>query len=48
MVLTQELDAKLNPCTYVYTDNFSEAVSRKVRYENPKRFVWESKDAKSA
>jgi putative DNA primase/helicase len=31
---------------YLYTDNFGEVVYRKVRYENPKRFVWESRDAK--
>ncbi len=33
------------PNTYVYTDNFGEVVYRKVRHENPKRFVWESRDA---
>ena len=31
--------------TYIYTDNFGAVVYRKVRYENPKRFVWESRDA---
>ena len=42
----QNLDADRRPqaCTYVYTDNFGEVVYRKVRYGNPKRFVWESRD----
>jgi hypothetical protein len=34
------------PRTYVYIDAFGEPVYRKVRYENPKRFIWESRDAK--
>src|SRR5277367_1146269 len=30
------------PRIYVYTDDFGEVAYRKVRYDQPKRFVWES------
>jgi len=30
------------PRIYVYTDDFGEVAYRKVRYDQPKRFIWES------
>ena len=33
--------ARPNPRAYIYTDNFGAEVYRKVRHEQPKRFVWE-------
>ena len=30
-----------HPRNYVYTNSFGEAVHRKVRHDQPKRFVWE-------